>query len=61
MGVQQQLLQRLGDTLAAKFKANIEPMKASGRTAESIHAVATDWEVEVLANKSIFLMNRNLY
>ena len=53
MGVQKQLLQKLGDSLVLKFRANIAPMKASGRTAASIHAVATDFELEVLANRSI--------
>jgi hypothetical protein len=53
MGVQQELLQKLGDSLVLKFRKNIEPMKASGRTMASIHAVATDTSVEVLANRSI--------
>lgn len=53
MGVQQELLQKLGDSLVLKFRANIAPMKASGRTSDSIHAVATDMDVEVLALRSI--------
>jgi hypothetical protein len=53
MGVQQELLQKLGDSLVLKFRANIAPMKASGRTSDSIHAVATDMSVEVLSLRSI--------
>jgi hypothetical protein len=53
MGVQQALLQKLGETLVMKFRASIEPVKASGRTAASIHAVATDTTLEVLAHRSI--------
>lgn len=53
MSVQQELLQRLGDSLVVKFRANIAPMKASGRTSDSIHAVATDTTLEVLALRSI--------
>ena len=53
MGVQQDLLQKLGETLVMKFRASIEPVKASGRTAASIHAVATDTTLEVLAHRSI--------
>jgi len=53
MGIQQDLLQKLGETLVMKFRASIEPVKASGRTAESIHAVATDTTLEVLAHRSI--------
>jgi hypothetical protein len=53
MGVQQELLKKLGDSLVLKFRANIAPMKASGRTSDSIHAVATDSTLEVLALRSI--------
>lgn len=53
MGVQQELLKKLGDSLVLKFRANIAPMKASGRTMASIHAVATDNTVEVLAARHI--------
>jgi hypothetical protein len=53
MGIQQALLQKLGETLVVKFRASIEPVKASGRTAASIHAVATDTTLEVLAHRSI--------
>jgi hypothetical protein len=53
MGVQQELLKKMGDSLVLKFRANIAPMKASGRTSDSIHAVATDTTLEVLALRSI--------
>lgn len=54
MGVQQQLLEKLGQSLVVQFRKSIEPVKATGRTAESIHAVATDTEVEVLAARNIW-------
>lgn len=54
MGVQKQLLEKLGESLVVQFRKSIEPVKASGRTAESIHAVATDTEVEVLAARNIW-------
>ena len=56
MGVQQQLLQKLGDSLVLKFRANIEQVKASGRTAASIRAVATDDTLEVLALRNIWAL-----
>lgn len=54
MGVQQQLLEKLGQSLVVQFRKSIEPVKATGRTAESIHAVANDTEVEVLAARNIW-------
>lgn len=56
MGVQQQILQKLGESLVLKFRANIDPVKASGRTAASIHAVATDNTLEVLADRHIWAL-----
>tara|TARA_R110000772_G_scaffold112048_5_gene216237 strand:- start:20 stop:484 length:465 start_codon:yes stop_codon:yes gene_type:complete len=56
MGVQQELLQKLGESLVLKFRANIEQVKTSGRTAASIHAVATDDTLEVRADKHIWAL-----
>lgn len=56
MGVQQQLLEKIGESLVDKFRKSIEPVKASGRTADSIHAVATDTEVEVLAYRHVWAL-----
>lgn len=53
MSVQKQLLEQLGKTLVGQFRANIAPMRASGRTMDSIHAVVTDNSLEVLALKQI--------
>lgn len=54
MSVQQELLKKLGDSLVVQFRKNIEPVKASGRTAASIHTVVPDdYTVEVWANRSI--------
>lgn len=54
MGVQQQLLEKIGESLVVQFRKSIEPVKASGRTADSIHAVTNDSEVEVLAARNIW-------
>lgn len=56
MGVQQQLLEKLGQSLVMQFRDSIEQVRASGRTSESIHAVATDYEVEVLADRHIWAL-----
>jgi hypothetical protein len=56
MGVQQELLQKLGESLVLQFRTSIEQVKTSGRTAESIHAVSTDTTVEVLADRHIFAL-----
>lgn len=56
MSVQQQLLEKIGDDLVKQFKESIEPVRASGRTADSIHAVATDSSVEVLADRHIWAL-----
>lgn len=53
MGVQQELLKKLGNSIVLQVRKNIEPMKASGRTSNSVHAVATDTRVDVLAFESI--------
>jgi len=53
MGVQQQLLQKLGDSLVLKFQQSIEQTKATGRTAASIHAVSGDNFVEVWGARSL--------
>jgi len=53
MGVQQEILKKLGESLVLQVRKNIEPMKASGRTSNSVHAVATDNRVDVLAFESI--------
>ena len=51
--VQQQLLLKLAETMAVQVRKNIEPMKASGRTAASVTARATDNTAEVWALESI--------
>jgi hypothetical protein len=56
MGVQQQLLEKIGEGLVKQFKDSIAPVRASGRTADSIHAVATDSNVEVLADRHIWAL-----
>jgi hypothetical protein len=56
MSVQQQLLEKIGEGLVKQFKDSIEPVRASGRTADSIHAVATDSSVEVLADRHIWAL-----
>lgn len=56
MGVQQQLLEKLGESLVVKFRDSIEPVRASGRTSDSIHAVTDDWTVEVLADRHIWAL-----
>jgi hypothetical protein len=53
MSIQKPLLEQLGKTLVGQFRANIAPMKASGRTSDSIHYVATENTLEVLALRSI--------
>ncbi len=53
MSVQRQLLDQLGKTLVGQFRAKVAPMRASGRTMDSIHAVVTDTTVEVLALRQI--------
>jgi hypothetical protein len=53
MSVQRPLLDQLGKTLVGQFRANVAPMRASGRTMDSIHAVTTDTTLEVLALKHI--------
>jgi hypothetical protein len=56
MSVQQQLLEKIGEGLVKQFKDSIAPVRASGRTADSIHAVATDSSVEVLADRHIWAL-----
>lgn len=56
MGVQQQLLEKIGQSLVMQFRDSIEQVRASGRTSESIHAVASDNEVEVLADRHIWAL-----
>lgn len=56
MGVQQQLLEKLGQSLVVQFRDSIEQVKASGRTSQSIHAVATDSEVDILADRHIWAL-----
>lgn len=56
MSVQQQLLEQLGKNLVFQFQESIEAVRASGRTSESIHEVATDFEVEVLAAPNIWAL-----
>lgn len=53
MGIQQQLLQKLGDSLVVKFRESIEQTKATGKTAASIHAVSDDNFVEVWGARSL--------
>ena len=53
MSIQKPLLEQLGKTLVGQFRANIAPMKASGRTSDSIHYVATENTLEVLALQQI--------
>jgi len=53
MSIQKQLLEQLGKTLVGQFRANIAPMRASGRTMDSIHAVVTEDTLQVLALKQI--------
>jgi hypothetical protein len=53
MSIQKQLLEQLGQTLVGQFRANIAPMRASGRTMDSIHEVVTENSLEVLALRSI--------
>jgi len=56
MGVQEELLKKVGNSLVKKFKTSIEPVKASGKTAQSIHAVTTETTVEVLADRHIWAL-----
>lgn len=56
MSVQQDLLKKFGDSLVLKFRANIESVKASGKTAASIHAVTTEYTLEVLASRHIWAL-----
>lgn len=53
MSIQKPLLEQLGKTLAGQFRANIAPMRASGRTMDSIHAIATENTLQVLALQQI--------
>jgi hypothetical protein len=53
MSIQKPLLEQLGKTLVGQFRANIAPMRASGRTMDSIHAIATDDTLQVLALQQI--------
>ena len=56
MSVQKQLLEKIGEGLVKQFKTSIEPVKASGKTAQSIHAVTTETTVEVLADRHIWAL-----
>ena len=56
MSVTKKLLEKIGDDLVDDFKASIEPVRASGRTSKSIHRVATDSTVEVLADRHIWAL-----
>jgi len=51
--VQQQLLFKLAETMAMQVRKNIEPMKASGRTSDSVTPLATDRTAEVWALENI--------
>jgi len=51
--VQQQLLFKLAETMAIQVRKNIEPMKASGRTSDSVTPLATDRTAEVWALENI--------
>lgn len=51
--VQQQLLFKLAETMAMQVRKNIEPMKASGRTSNSVTPLATDRTAEVWALENI--------
>jgi hypothetical protein len=53
MSIQKPLLEQLGKTLVGQFRANIAPMRASGRTMDSIHAIATEDLLQVLALQQI--------
>jgi len=53
MSVQRDLLLKLAETMSVQLRKNIEPMKASGRTADSITAKATDDTAEVWALENI--------
>lgn len=53
MSIQKPLLEQLGKTLVGQFRANIAPMRASGRTMDSIHAIVTDDTLRVLALQQI--------
>lgn len=53
MSLQKPLLEQLGKTLVGQFRANIAPMRASGRTMDSIHAVVTEDTLTVLALEQI--------
>lgn len=53
MSIQKPLLEQLGKTLVGQFRANIAPMRASGRTMDSIHAIATEDTLQVLALQQI--------
>ena len=53
MSIQKPLLEQLGKTLVGQFRANIAPMRASGRTMDSIHAIATENTLQVLALQQI--------
>lgn len=53
MSVQQELLLKLAETMAVQVRKNIEPMKASGKTAASVTPRATDSTSEVWALENI--------
>lgn len=53
MSIQKPLLEQLGKTLVEQFRANVAPMRSSGRTMDSIHYVATDNLLQVLALQQI--------
>lgn len=53
MGIQQQLLQKLGDSLVLKFQQSIEQTKATGETMNSIHAVSDAFSVTVYGAKHL--------
>lgn len=53
MSVQQELLLKLAETMAMQVRKNIEPMRASGKTADSVHGRATESTSEVWAFEHI--------
>lgn len=53
MSIQKPLLEQLGKTLVGQFRTNIASMRASGRTMDSIHAIATENTLQVLALQQI--------
>lgn len=54
MALQKALLEKFGEELVRKYRASIDSV--SGKTADSIHAVATDTELDIRGASYIFAL-----